>query len=196
MTRKPTILAFAGSTRRDSLNHRLAAAAAAAAEDAGAAVTLIRLRDFPLPLYDADLEQAHGLPQEARRLQEMAGTHQGFLIAAPEYNGSITGVLKNAIDWMSRPAGGEANIASFRDKAAALLSASPGALGGMRGLSQTRSVLTNLGVLVLPAQVSIPRAHEAFGETNALRDPEQQSKVAALAASLADVLRRLHRNPA
>ncbi|HEV3119460.1 MAG TPA: NAD(P)H-dependent oxidoreductase [Gemmataceae bacterium] len=134
MPDQPTILAFAGSPRKDSFNKRLVQIAASGARQAGATVTVIDLRDFPMPVFDQDLEAAQGQPETAKRLKNMMVAHDGFLISAPEYNSSITAVLKNTIDWVSRPVPNEPPLVAYRGKAAALMSASPGALGGLRGL--------------------------------------------------------------
>ena len=144
-----------------------------------------------MPLYDGDLEAKEGLPANARKLKELMKTHPGFLLSCPEYNSSITGVLKNAIDWASREEPGEAPLVCFRGKTAALMSASPGGLGGLRGLVTVRSILGNIGVLVIPDQVAVPKAHEAFGPDGALKDPKQQASVERLGRSLADILLKL-----
>lgn len=188
----PKILAFAGSTRVESYNKKLVRIAIEGAREAGAEVTLIDLRDLPLPLFDEDLETNEGLPPNARKLKELFLSHQGLLISAPEYNSSITGVLKNSIDWVSRPASGEASLACFIGKTAALMSASPGGLGGLRGLVTVRAMLGNIKVLVLPDQVSVSKAHEAFDAEGRLKDPDQQSSIRALGAKLAETLRKLH----
>jgi NAD(P)H-dependent FMN reductase len=117
--------------------------------------------------------------------------HQGFLICAPEYNSSISAVLKNAIDWVSRPQPNEPSGVAFRGKVAALLSASPGNLGGIRGLNTVRQVLNTLGVLVLPTQFGLPRANEAFAEDGSLKDPAQQKTVAGLAKELVTTVGKL-----
>ena len=188
----PKILAFAGSTRTESFNKRLVALAAAGARAAGAKVSLIDLRDLPLPLFDADLESSQGLPQNARKLKDLFLAHHGLLIAAPEYNSSITAVLKNTIDWVSRPVPGEAPLACFDGKAACILSASPGVLGGLRGLVHVRAILQNIRVLVLPDQIAIVKADEAFNPDGSLKDPKQQAAVEALGAKLARVIAKLH----
>ncbi len=113
MDRKPRVLAFAGSARVDSYNSKLVKVAAEGVRGAGAEVTLIDLRDFPLPLFDQDLEAAGGLPDNARELKEIMLKHDGLLIAAPEYNSSITPLLKNTIDWVSRPSDGEKGVGSL-----------------------------------------------------------------------------------
>jgi chromate reductase len=166
---KARILAFAGSARKDSFNKKLIQLAARDAESAGAQVTLIDLADYPLPLYDGDLE-AQGQPANARKLREIFLEHDALMIAAPEYNSSITPLLKNTIDWVSRNENGQGEISPYKGKVALLLSASPGALGGLRGLVHLRAILGNIGVLVLPNQRCIGVAHEAFDESGALKD--------------------------
>jgi NAD(P)H-dependent FMN reductase len=187
----PKILAFAGSTRAGSFNRMLLRPAVEAARRAGGEVTEIDLRDFPLPLYDGDLEAREGLPENAHRLRAMFRAHRGLLIASPEYNSSVSGVLKNAIDWVSRPQPGEPPLACFQGKVAALLSASTGALGGVRGLAALRSILGNIKVLVLPDQVTVPQAAEAFTPEGALRDPKRREAVERLAAELVGIVARL-----
>jgi chromate reductase, NAD(P)H dehydrogenase (quinone) len=187
----PRILAFAGSTRRDSFNKRLVPIAAKGARDAGAEVTLIDLKDFPLPLFDQDLEAEQGMPDNGTKLKQLFIDHDGLLIASPEYNSSITGVLKNAIDWVSRPAPGEPSLVAFRGKVAVLMSASPGALGGLRGLVHVRSILGNLGVIVLPDQIAVAKAREAFQPDGSLIDPKQQAGIEALGKTLASFLMKL-----
>ena len=188
----PKILAFAGSTRTDSFNKKLVKLGAAAARAAGAEVTLVDLRDLPMPLYDGDLEAASGLPDNAQKFKALMLAHQGLLISAPEYNSGISGVLKNAIDWASRSASNEPPLACFVNEVAALMSASPGALGGLRGLVHVRSILGNIHVLVLPDQLSIPKAHEAFTSDGALKDAKQQAAVERLARQLTTTLTKLN----
>ena len=191
MSTVPRILAFAGSTRTDSFNKRLVTVAAAGARAAGAEVTLIDLRDYPLPVYDGDLEARDGLPANARKLKDLFLAHQGLLISAPEYNSSITAVLKNTIDWVSRPVPGKAALNCFDGKVAGLMSASPGALGGLRGLVHVRAILQNIRVLTIPEQVAVPNASEAFAPNGSLRDAKQQAAVEALGAKVAQILARL-----
>ena len=146
MTRKLRILAFAGSTRKDSYNKKLRRIAAKAAEECGAEVTLVDLKDLPMPLFDEDLERETGMPESAAKLKALMVESDGFLIASPEYNSSITAVLKNAIDWVSRPVPNEPSLLAFMGKTAILMSASPGNLGGLRGLVHLRAILGNIGV--------------------------------------------------
>jgi chromate reductase len=191
MTATPRILAFSGSLREGSFNWQLVRIAAAGARAAGAEVTELRLRDLPLPVYDADLESAQGLPANAVALKDLMRAHDGFLIASPEYNSSLTAALKNAIDWASRKAGDEPPLVAFRGKTAAIMAASPGALGGLRSLVHLRAILGNIHVLVLPDQKVIPHANEAFDEAGALRDSSQQQAVERIGRRLAEVVGRL-----
>jgi NAD(P)H-dependent FMN reductase len=185
------ILAFAGSLRAGSFNKKLVRVAADAARRAGAEVTLLDLRDHAMPLYDGDLEAAQGLPAPAVAFKQALIAHDGFLLSCPEYNTSITGVLKNAIDWASRPQPGEPQLVAFRGKTAALMSASPGTLGGLRSLITVRSILGNIGTLVLPDQVTLPQAHEAFNDDGSLKDGKRQAAVEKVAAGLVELTRRL-----
>jgi NAD(P)H-dependent FMN reductase len=183
---QPKILAFAGSTRTASFNKQLVQLAAQAAREAGAEVTFVDLRDLALPLFDQDLEAASGLPENAKKFKKLLRESDGFLISSPEYNSSISAVLKNAIDWASRPeTDDEPSLVAFRGKVATLFSASPGALGGLRGLVHLRSILGNIGVIVLPDQVAISTAHEAF-EGGRLKDERKAALVAKLARGLVE----------
>jgi len=191
MTIEPRILAFAGSLRTGSFNKKLAAVAAGAAREAGAEVTLVDLRDYPMPIYDGDIEANEGLPENARALKRLFVAHHGFLIASPEYNSSITGVLKNTIDWISRREGGEPALVAFQGKTAGLVSASPGALGGIRAFGHVRAILSNIGVTVVPDRHALSRANTAFDEEGNLTDPDQHAAVARVARRLVDTTRRL-----
>ena len=186
------ILAFAGSTRTDSFNKKLVRIAAEGARAAGAEVTLIDLRDFPMPLFDGDLEASSGLPENAKKIKHLMISHHGFLISSPEYNSSISGVLKNTIDWASREeTDDEPPLVAYRGKTVALVSASPGALGGLRGLVTVRSILGNIGCFVLPEQISIPKAYEAFDEAGALKDAARQKSVTELGRKFVEFTGRL-----
>ncbi len=192
MSQSPRILAFAGSTRRESFNKKLVQIAAAGAKEAGAEVTVIDLKDYPLPLFDQDLEAADGLPGNALKLKQLFLDHQGLVIASPEYNSSITAVLKNTLDWISRPAPGESSLTAFQGKVASIISASPGALGGLRGLVHLRAILGNIGVIVLPDQIAVPKAHEAFDGDGNLKEAKQQASVQNLGKKLAESVRKLN----
>jgi len=193
MARKPNILAFSGSTRKDSFNKKILKIAAQGARDAGVEVTLIDLKDFPLPLYDSDLEMSSGLPSNALKLKQLMREHDGLLIASPEYNSSISAVLKNTIDWISRPENDqEPFLDCFNGKTAALISASPGALGGLRGLVHLRSILSNINVLVLPAQETLSKANEVFDAEGNLTDKKKSESLIRFGGTFAGFLKKLH----
>jgi NAD(P)H-dependent FMN reductase len=188
----PKILAFAGSLRDESWNKKMVKIAAAGARAAGAEVTYIDLREYPLPVFDEDLEKKEGLHRNARKLKDLFLAHQGLLISCPEYNSSITAALKNAIDWVSRPVAGEAPLQCFDGKVAGLMSASPGALGGLRGLVHVRAILGNIKVLVIPEQIAVAKAHEAFNADGTLKDAKQREAVELIGRRVAEVSRRLN----
>ena len=194
VTRKPRILAFAGSARRDSFNKKVIRIAAEAAEQAGAEVTVLDLVDYPLPLYDGDTEAEDGLPENARNLKQFFLDHDGLMISAPEYNSSITPLLKNTIDWVSRPLEGEPPLAAYKDKVAVLMAASPGALGGLRGLVHVRAILQNIGVMVLPDQRAVSGAGSAFDDSGQLKDEKLRQSVQSLGTKLVNVLTQLNSN--
>lgn len=195
MNSKPKILAFAGSARKDSFNKKLVAIAAAGALEGGVEVTLADLHDFPMPIYDGDVEAQEGIPANALKFRKLMQAHHGLLIASPEYNSSIAPLLKNTIDWISRPVNGEDGLAPFRNKVAALLAASPGGFGGLRGLVHVRAILGNIGVIVLPDQLAVAKAHEAFKSDGGMVNAKQQTAVAALGAELAKILLKLNCQP-
>lgn len=190
---KPRILALAGSARSGSYNHRLVSVAAEGAVHAGADVTVLRLKDYPLPLFDEDLEREQGTPENATKLKQMFIDHDGLLIASPEYNSSISPILKNVIDWVSRSAEGESPLTAYQGKVAAVMATSPGGLGGLRGLVHVRSILSSIGVIVLPDQIAIPRAFEAFSDDGRLQDEKQHGRVQDLGKSLANLLHKIAR---
>ena len=188
----PRILAFGGSLRRDSYNQKLAAIAAAGSREAGAEVTVISLRDFPLPVFDEDLETADGMPETARRLKSIFREHDGLIIASPEYNSSLTAALKNAIDWVSRAeSDDEPALSALAGKTAVVCAASPGGLGGIRGLVHLRAILSNIGITVLPDQIAVSKAYEAFAADGSLADEKQQARAKALGSNLARHLSKL-----
>jgi len=180
------ILAFSGSARRDSLNKKLLAVTVAAVRAAGGEVTLIDLTDFPLPLYNGDLEDAEGMPPNATKLIELIKQHPALLIASPEYNSMFTPLLKNTIDWCSR-----ADDNPFIGKVAAVVSASPGPFGGVRSMKLAQQLLLHLGCHIVPAQCFLIRAHEAFDEHGALKDARPQKQVHTLAAQLVQLTTKL-----
>lgn len=189
---KPKILAFAGSLRQGSFNKKLIKIAVKGAEQADADITLIDLADFTLPAYNGDDEAAHGLPENAKKLKQLMIAHDGLLISSPEYNSSISGAFKNVIDWVSRPEEGEKiSLPAFRGKVAAIMSASPSGLGGLRGLVHLRAILENIHVMVLPEQVTVPSAHEAFDEDGHLKDQQKEKRVISLGSQLAKITAKL-----
>lgn len=189
------ILVFAGSTRQQSFNRRLAAVAAEAAHIEGAQATLLELADFDIPMYHADLE-ARGTPADVIRLKEIMDAHPAWIIVTPEYNGSYTGLLKNTLDWASSPVAGHPVFADgsrpFAGKVVGMLSASNGALGGLRAQSHLAPLLINLGCWLAPRQYALPRAASAFGEQGQLTDPAQQAQVQAVVSQVLWAAERLH----
>jgi NAD(P)H-dependent FMN reductase len=171
------LLLISGSARKESLNAKLVAAAATIAAAQGVEIDLVAPADLRLPLYDGDLEEAEGLPAAVVALKVRFVAADAVLFACPEYNSSITPLLKNLIDWVSRAGSdSEAPLAAYKGKVAGLVSASPGALGGMRGLVTVRSILGNIGVLVVPTQFALGKAHEAFDtEGNLSNDSAKKS---------------------
>lgn len=192
MSSTASILAFAGSTRQASGNKKVLAVAATAARDAGARVTVIDLRDFPLPLYDGDLEERDGVPAMAVELGELFRSHRGLLIASPEYNGSVTGVLKNTLDWVSRPVAEQGAMSAFAGKVGALVSASPGPLGGLRSQAHLRQILSGIGVTVIPEHASVSGLRaDAFDAEGRLADDGHQRRVERVGTALTQFLERL-----
>jgi len=187
----PKILVFAGSIRSASYNARLAALAAKELALIGADVSRISLEDYPLPLYDGNLEARSGPPDNALKLKRMMGTHQGVFIASPEYNASITPLLKNTIDWISRVRErGEAPLAVFKDRVFALGGASDGAYGAMRSLMALRQVLElGCGALVIPEQIAVMRASEAFDEMDNLKEDRAVNALKRVLQRLTDMAR-------
>lgn len=183
----PALLALAGSLRRDSFNKALVRRAAEAAEAVGARVTVLELSDLDLPLMNEDLEP-DAVPAGATRLKAAMRAADGFLLASPEYNASVSSPLKNAIDWASRPAEGEPSRVAFAGKVAAVMAATPSGLGGVRGLDHLRAILTNLQTVVLPQQVTVSAAHEKIRD--GVIEPAVAAKVDVLARALVTFLGR------
>ena len=179
MSSSPRIVCFAGSTRAASFNVRLVRAAARMAEASGAEVEVLDLADYDMPIFGEDLE-AEGTPDAARAFKEKLKGADGFLISTPEYNSSYPALLKNAIDWASRPAEGEAMLAAFKGKACGLFAASPGGLGGIRVLPQLRTLMMNIGVRVVPPESGRATAHAAFDDEGALTDERARAMVEAV----------------
>lgn len=193
MTKQPKILAFAGSLREKSYNKRVLKVAIEGAKKAGADVTYIDLKDYPLPLYNADLQETQGFPPLASAFQRLLLEHDGLLIASPEYNGSLPGVLKNIIDWTSRANGDLKTGDCFRGKCAAIMTASPGAFGGIRCLGHLRDVLTILLVNTLPSEIAVAKVGGIFdGDSGDITNVTMQGILEDLGKSLADMLRKTH----
>ncbi|HYK20789.1 MAG TPA: NAD(P)H-dependent oxidoreductase [Pyrinomonadaceae bacterium] len=193
MKEKIKILAFAGSLREHSLSKRIVKTAIKGAERSGAEVTFIDLRDYPMPLYNLDDHEKTGYDEQALRLQGLFAQHDGFLIASPEYNGSITGALKNAIDWVSRASDLYPRSTVFAGKFAAMMSSSPGSLGGVRSLAHLRGVLTSVGVNVLPQEIAVPFAEQKFaGDREEMIDEMMKARLEKLGVLLVEMLKRHH----
>ena len=188
---KPKILAFSGSARKESFNQRLVTKAAEAAEEAGADVTLVNLVDFPMPIMNQDLESEQGQPEHGTRLKKLFIEHDAILLASPEHNSSIPALLKNSIDWVSRRVGDEAPLVACRGKPVAIRSASPGKLGGLRGLVHVRSILSNLGMIVLPEQHAVGSAGSAFDDDGNLVNEQDGKRVRDIASRLVEVTQKL-----
>lgn len=191
------LLAFSASTRKDSFNGKLLPILVSGARHAGAHVTVINLADYPLPIYNGDDESDSGMPAPAQALLELLSQHDGLLITTPEYNGFFPPLLKNTLDWMSRPEpSGESGLRHFKGKVAAISSASPGGFGGVRSLLATRQYLTILGLTVIPEQITVSRASHAFNEKGELQDERQQKQAQDVGARLACMAERLSGNGA
>lgn len=189
MSQTLRILAFAGSARKESINKQLARVAAAEASDATTIGTWVDLKDFPIPLYDGDLEEKDGLPPAAQKLRELIKEHDALIIASPEYNGFFSPLLKNALDWVSRPQPGEERHAAYVGKPVLLLSATRGASGGARGLLQLRQQLVNLKAQPYPQEFLLPNGQEAFKPRGQLRAVEEHRRLTYL---VRDFVRHVH----
>jgi len=177
------VLAFAGSTRQDSVNKKLINEAAKIARDLGANVSLVDLKDYPMPLYDADLEAAEGMPENVKYLRNLMLQSQVVLVASPDYNHSIPAVLKNTLDWISRSENAERSREAYLGKKFAIMSASPGKGGGAKALVHLRDILEDQRAIVLPQQLSIPDAYNAFDEEGKLKDPKLHTDLQQLIES-------------
>ncbi|MGO2073871.1 NADPH-dependent FMN reductase [Pseudoalteromonas sp. AOP31-A2-14] len=185
----PKIIALAGSLRKDSFNQKLINEAARFALESGAEVEVIKLADLDLPMFDEDIE-SQGTPPGAQLLKDKLRAADGILLSSPEYNGSITAVLKNAIDWASRTEQGA--LPAFRNKVTALYASSPGGLGGLRGLNHVRDILSGIGSLVLADQLAVPAIHTLIDDNGRINDPLMVDNVAGLAQQLVSVASKLN----
>lgn len=174
------VLVLAGSTRAESVNKKLAKEAARIAQEMGAQVTVIDLKDFPIPLYDADLEAKSGMPKNAKKLRDLMIANQSIVIVSPEYNASIPAVLKNALDWASRGEKGGFSLDAFKGKKFALMSASPSKMGGARALVHLRTIIEAVGGQVVEKQVSVPNAYEKGALDNSRLQEELKEELSQL----------------
>ena len=189
------LLVFAGSTRQQSHNRKLAHVAAQMARDLGAAVTHLELSELDIPLYNADLE-ARGTPADVLKLKQILFEHPAWIICSPEYNGGYTALLKNTLDWASSPVTGHAlwgsGLRPFIGKVVGLLSASPGLRGGLRSLEQLTPIILNSQCWLAPKRHSLASAAQAFDEQGQLIDPKQREAVSAVVQQVLWAARRLH----
>jgi chromate reductase len=182
------ILVIPGSLRTGSLNARLAAAAAHELALAGVEVTRISLGDFPLPIYDGDLQTKSGVPKNAVNLKRMMATHHGVLIVTPEYNSSVPALVKNAIDWVTRVHDAhETRGQVFRERPFAIAAASENRLGGIRALAALRLILSACQAIVIPSQLALSFAGEAYDDMDRLKHPADIEALNALVRQLIDV---------
>ena len=176
--RVPKILIVPGSSRGGSLNTRLAASVHKILSAHECEATRISLRDYPLPIYDGDLETQKGAPEQAVKLARLFDLHDGVVLVSPEYNGSTSPLLKNALDWVSRIKGdSKGKIIPFKGKIFALAAAAPGALGGIRSLGHLRDILTSLGGTVIAEQVAVSQAGNAFDDMDNLTNERVSAKM-------------------
>jgi NAD(P)H-dependent FMN reductase len=186
------LLVIPGSLRSGSHNAKLAAAAAFEFAQAGAEVTRISLGDFPLPIYDGDLQSKSGVPKNAINLKRMMSAHHGVLIVTPEYNASVPALVKNTIDWVSRVQdANEARGEVFRERAFAVASASESRLGGTRSLGALRLILTACQATVIPNQLALSFAGQAYDDMDRLKHPADIEALAALVRQLIEVSQRM-----
>ena len=187
------VLAFAGSLRENSYNKRVLKVVADGAKRAGADVDVIDLRDYPLPIFNSDDVAANGFPAKALQFQELLSKYNGLIIASPEYNGSIPGGMKNAIDWASRKSEKFAVNEVFKNKCGAMVTASPGSFGGIRCLAHLRGILSIMGVNVLPSEIAVTFVAEKFEDDSwEMKDEKTKALLEGLGAALTDMLIKVH----
>ena len=188
------LLFFAGSTREGSYNKKLARLAQHIATANGIEGVFVDLKDYPMPLYNGDLEVEQGPPQKAVEFKALLSEYQGVFIASPEYNSSVTPLLKNTIDWVTRvSAKGETGLEVYKTRVFAISGASPGYYGAMRSLLNLRQILAvGVGATVIPQQLALPRANDAFEEGGSLKDKAQQTMLKDVVEKLAIAAKRFH----
>ena len=186
------LLFFAGSAREASFNKKLALLGRHIAEANGIEAVFVDLKDYPMPIYNGDLEAAEGPPERARAFKALLGEYQGVFIASPEYNSSVTPLLKNTLDWVTRVrAKGDTGLEVFKSRVFAISSASPGYYGGMRSLLNLRQILAvGIGALVIPEQLALPRAMDAFEADGSLKDRSHQDMLKGVVEALAIAARK------
>jgi len=187
------LLFFAGSAREASFNKKLALLGHHIAEANGIEAVFVDLKDYPMPIYNGDLEAAEGPPERASAFKALLGEYQGAFIPRPEYNSSVTPLLKNTLDWVTRVrAKGETGLEVFKSRVFAISGASPGYYGGMRSLLNLRQILAvGIGALVIPEQIALPRAMDAFEADGSLKDRNQQEMLKGVVEALAIAARKL-----
>lgn len=186
------ILFLAGSKRKDSCNKKLAKFGSILAAEMGADATFIDLKDFDLPIFCEDFESENGMPENAQKLKKLFNDHDGFFIASPEYNSSFSALLKNTLDWLTRPSPeAEPKWIPFKGKTAAISGVSPGGLGGLRGLVPLRMYLGNIGVHVVPTQAAIGNGFNAYDEDGRLSDERQLSMFTSVMQELIETTEKL-----
>jgi len=175
------LVAFSGSIRKDSFNRKLIEALVEIAKSQGVDTQYLDLKDYPLPIYNGDLEEEEGIPENALIINQAMQDADGFILACPEYNGFMTPLMKNTIDWVSRPTEkGATSLLAYKEKTALLLGASPGALGGIRGIPHMRTLLSQIGTSVFPTVKGIPKAHEAFNDDGSIKEAKLQKDLEKL----------------
>lgn len=186
--KKKRILVFAGSTRAESVNRKLAAVASQVATQAGADATLINLADYPANIYNGDDEAASGIPDSIKKLKQLMSDHDAFIVVSPEYNGHIPPLLSNTFSWASRTADNEKGMIAFSGKKAAIMAASPGRLGGIRVIPRLRDTLAELGIIVVPGFATLPGAMQAFDDDGNLTDENVLSGIKSVVETLLQTL--------
>ena len=171
------LLVFSGSSRRESVHTRLAVLLASVAEQEGAQTTLIRLEDFDIPIYNGDLQAEHGLPGHIKRLKALLSENTGLIITCPEYNGFMTPLLINTINWCTRSEEATPDLSGFADKAVLVASGSPSSLGGIRANTHLKTMLSGIGAIVFPQSLTVPATHQAFDSHGGLAQASMGERI-------------------
>jgi len=187
----PKLLAFAGSIRRHSYNQAILDVAVEGAREAGAEVTVVSLSDYTMPIFNEDEEAEHGIPDNAQAFKDLLISHDGFLIASPEYNSSYPALLKNALDWASRQAGDEKMMQAYKGKVAGIMASSAGGMGGMRVLVVLRMLLENMGVIVAPNQKAIAKVSGLLDDNHVVSDDKTIKQLKGLGRETAQLCEKI-----